>query len=119
RALASEDLQPDGTLSKLPWYVSHEGLLLAWEEARTHRVGSRWYNLGAHTLWIGHRTRQLEGAHVEYFRGLANPIGLKVGPGLDAPTLVRLLDRLDPDGQPGRVTLVTRFGADRLLDDLP
>lgn len=116
---AREGLTPDGSLRKLPWYVSHEGLLLAWEEARTHRVGGRWYNLGAHTLWIGHRTRQLEGAHVEYFRGIDNPIGLKVGPGLDAPGLVRLLDRLDPDGEPGRITLVTRFGADHVGEALP
>lgn len=114
-----DGLQSDGTVRKQPWYVSHEGLLLAWEEARTQRVGNRWYNLGAHTLWIGHRTRQLDGAHVEYFRGIANPIGLKVGPGLDARGLVRLLDRLDPDDQPGRITLVTRFGADRILDALP
>jgi 3-deoxy-7-phosphoheptulonate synthase len=92
-------------------FTSHEGLLLPWEEAQTAPVGDRFFNLGAHMLWIGDRTRQLDGAHVEYFRGIENPIGIKVGPSLNPSDLQRLLERIEPENRPGRVTLITRLGA--------
>lgn len=100
-------------------YASHEGLLLPWEEAQTVVTPEGAYNLGAHFLWIGDRTRQLDGAHVDYFRGLRNPIGVKVGPSLPADELVDLLDRLDPEQEPGRITLITRYGSDRIGEHLP
>ncbi|KAJ2778307.1 hypothetical protein H4R18_004670 [Coemansia javaensis] len=78
-----------------------------------------WYNLSAHFVWIGDRTRQLNGAHIEYFRGVRNPIGVKVGPSMEADELVRVLDILDPDNEPGRVTLITRYGAGKIGEFLP
>jgi 3-deoxy-7-phosphoheptulonate synthase len=99
------------SLQTVELFTSHEGLLLPWEEAQTVRVGDSWFNLGAHMLWIGDRTRQLDGAHVEYFRGIANPIGVKVGPSLAPEDLVALLAALEPDDRPGRLTLITRLGA--------
>ncbi|KAJ2501183.1 hypothetical protein GGH96_002103 [Coemansia sp. RSA 1972] len=78
-----------------------------------------WYNLSAHFIWIGDRTRQLDGAHVEYFRGVKNPVGVKVGPTMDPAELVRALDILDPDFESGRVTLITRYGAAKIADFLP
>lgn len=108
-----------GPLSRVDFFTSHEGLLLAYEEALTRSLGGAAYNLGAHFLWIGERTRALEGAHVEYFRGIGNPIGLKVGPSLPAEELVALCDTLDPDGVPGRLTLITRYGAELVADRLP
>lgn len=106
-------------LRSVDFYSSHEGLLLAWEEAQTAEVDGRWYNLGAHLLWIGNRTRALDEAHVEYFRGIHNPIGIKIGSGLAPDELTALLDRLDPDDEPGRITLIHRFGAARIATDLP
>ncbi|KAJ1960379.1 hypothetical protein GGI12_003834 [Dipsacomyces acuminosporus] len=78
-----------------------------------------WYNLSAHFIWIGDRTRQLDGAHVEYFRGVKNPVGVKVGPTMEADELVRILDILDPLFEPGRVTLITRYGAGKIAQFLP
>ena len=109
----------DDTLRTVELYTSHEGLLLPYEEAQTEAVGERFYNLGAHFLWIGDRTRQLDGAHIEYFRGIANPIGLKCGPSLDPDELVEVMAALDPDDEPGRLTLITRYGADRIDELLP
>ena len=100
-------------------YASHEGLLLPYEEALTEAVGDRWYDLGAHMLWIGDRTRQLDGAHVEFFRGIENPIGIKVGPTMAPDELVELIATLEPANRPGRVTLITRLGADRVGALLP
>ncbi|MEC9466067.1 MAG: 3-deoxy-7-phosphoheptulonate synthase class II [Myxococcota bacterium] len=100
-------------------FASHEGLLLAYEEAHTAQVANRWYNLGAHMLWIGDRTRQLDGAHVEYFRGIENPIGVKVGPTMTPGDLVKSLETLEPANRPGRMTLITRMGAGRVAEDLP
>lgn len=108
----AEDSQ---NLSSVEWYVSHEGLMLEYEE----RVTKERYNLGTHYLWIGDRTRQLDGAHVEYFRGLRNPIGVKVGPSMAPEELIRLLNILDPDDEPGKVTLITRFGHTKVKDHLP
>src|SRR6185437_16533036 len=102
-------------------YSSHEALLLPYEEALT-RADARTaaaYDLSAHLLWIGERTRQLDGAHVEFASGIANPIGLKVGPGTTPAELTALVRRLSRDGEPGRLTLITRLGADRIRALLP
>lgn len=108
-------------LERIDFFTSHEALLLPYEEALTRWVpaAGAYYHLGAHTLWVGERTRQLDGAHVEYLRGLRNPLGVKVGPSATPDHLVALLDRLDPDGEPGRITLITRFGAARIGEALP
>jgi 3-deoxy-7-phosphoheptulonate synthase len=103
------------------FYTSHEALLLGFEEAMT-RVDSTTgdnYATSGHMLWIGDRTRQLDHAHVEYFRGVKNPIGLKCGPSLKPDELIRLLDVLNPENEPGRMTLIGRFGADKVFDHLP
>ncbi len=103
------------------FYTAHEGLLLNYEEAMT-RVDSTsgdLYATSAHLLWIGERTRQLDGAHVEYMRGISNPIGCKVGPGMDPDELIRLIDMLNPKNQAGRLTLMARMGADVVGDKLP
>jgi 3-deoxy-7-phosphoheptulonate synthase len=108
------------TLRKIDFFTSHEGLLLPYEEALTRRAeDGRWYNLGAHFLWLGERTRDLDGAHVEYFRGLANPIGVKIGPSTKPEDLARMVDILDPDREPGRLMLITRFGAKMIGELLP
>lgn len=100
-------------------YSSHEGLLLAYEQAHTAEFGGRWYNTGAHMLWIGERTRALDHAHVEYFRGIENPVGVKLGPTTRPDDVLALLDVLSPGDAPGRVTLITRLGAGRVDDALP
>ncbi|MFC0283126.1 class II 3-deoxy-7-phosphoheptulonate synthase [Camelimonas abortus] len=103
------------------FYTSHEALLLGYEQALT-RVDSTtgdWYATSGHMLWIGDRTRQLDHAHVEYFRGIQNPVGVKCGPSLSPDELVRLIDVLNPKNEPGRLTLICRFGADRAGDHLP
>lgn len=102
-------------------FTAHEALLLPYEQALT-RVDSltgRWYDCSAHFLWIGDRTRQPDGAHVAFLAGVDNPIGVKCGPSLDPDTLRHLLDRLDPDRVPGRITLITRLGAGRVATALP
>ncbi|GGE37525.1 phospho-2-dehydro-3-deoxyheptonate aldolase [Agaricicola taiwanensis] len=102
-------------------YTSHEALLLNVEEAMT-RVDSTsgdWYATSGHMLWIGDRTRQPDHAHVEFCRGVKNPIGIKCGPSLAIDELKRLLDLLDPDNEPGRITLIARFGSDKVADHLP
>lgn len=102
-------------------YTSHEALLLGYEEAMT-RVDStsgQYYDTSAHFLWIGDRTRQPDGAHVEFARGVKNPIGLKCGPSLEPDELLRLIDILDPHNEPGRLTLIARFGADKAATGLP
>ena len=116
--LAGTDI---GQIDRVDFFTSHEGLHLDYEQAQTRQVPRRtgWYDMSTHLPWIGLRTLQLDGAHVEFFRGLRNPIGMKVGPGIDAETLVRLLEVLDPQREPGRITLIHRFGVDRLADGLP
>jgi 3-deoxy-7-phosphoheptulonate synthase len=111
----------EGVVRSIPLYTSHEGLLLPYEEAMTQQPPrrARHYNLGAHFLWIGDRTRQPDGAHVEYFRGIANPIGVKVGPGCTTDDLARLVERLDPRREPGRLTLITRYGKAHVQQHLP
>ena len=111
----------------MPIYTSHEALLLPYEEALTRRaddaVGGTgapgWYAASAHLLWLGERTRQLDGAHIAFLRGIANPVGVKIGPGATAHEVLALLGALDPARQPGRVVLITRMGAGRLAERLP
>jgi 3-deoxy-7-phosphoheptulonate synthase len=103
------------------FYTSHEALLLGYEQAMT-RVDSTtgdWYATSGHMVWIGDRTRQLDHAHVEFFRGIRNPIGLKCGPTTTVDGLLKLIDVLDPQNQAGRLTLIGRFGADKVFDNLP
>jgi len=103
------------------FFTSHEALLLTYEQALT-RVDSltgKWYGCSAHLLWVGDRTRQLDGAHVEYMRGIENPIGLKCGPSMEAEELLRLIEALNPANIPGRLTLIARMGADKVEAKLP
>ncbi len=116
QAVGVHELEP---LRTVELFSSHEALLLAWEQAQTEAVGDRWYNLGAHMLWIGNRTRQLDGAHIEYARGIENPLGIKVGPGLSGDELLALLDRVEPNNRAGRITLISRFGAASIREGLP
>jgi 3-deoxy-7-phosphoheptulonate synthase len=108
-------------MQRTQFYTSHEGLALAYEQAQTRKVPRRdgWYNLSTHFPWIGVRTAQLEGAHVEYFRGIRNPIGVKIGPTMSVPWLVGLIGVLNPHDEPGRLTLIHRFGADQVAEALP
>ena len=103
------------------FYTSHEALLLPYEESMT-RIDSTtggWYDTSAHMLWVGDRTRQSDHAHVEFLRGINNPLGIKCGPSLEADDLLRLLDILNPDNEAGRITLITRMGAGQAADHLP
>lgn len=113
-------VNPD-KLQRVSFYTSHEALHLPYEEALTRFDGRRglYYNLGAHMLWVGDRTRRPDGAHAEYLRGIANPVGVKVGPGADPDELVRLLDVINPDRGAGRITLITRMGRERVATHLP
>ena len=110
-------------LAETELYTSHEALLLNYEEALTRRDTitdeKDWYSTSAHMIWIGDRTRQPDGAHIEYMRGIGNPIGLKCGPSLDPDELVRLIEILNPDNIPGRLTLIARMGADKVKTGLP
>jgi len=102
-------------------YTSHEALLLNYEQALTRRdhLSGNWYDCSAHMLWIGERTRQLDHAHMEFFKGIHNPVGVKVGPGMDPDDLIRMIDTINPENEAGRLTLITRMGADVLGDKLP
>ena len=110
-------------LAETDFYTSHESLLLNYEEALTRRDTitdeKDWYATSAHMIWIGDRTRQPDGAHVEYMRGIGNPVGLKCGPSLDPDELVRLIETLNPDNVPGKLTLIARMGADKVRAGLP
>jgi 3-deoxy-7-phosphoheptulonate synthase len=115
------DLESHPELKTTDFYTSHEGLLLPYEQALT-RVDSTsgdWYCTSGHLLWIGDRTRQPDGAHVEFCRGIKNPLGLKCGPSLKPEELIRLIDILNPDNEPGRLTLICRFGAEKVAEHLP
>ncbi len=103
------------------FYTSHEALLLPYEQAltRTDSTTGEWYACSAHFLWIGDRTRQPDGAHVEFLRGVRNPIGIKVGPTTQAADLLRLIETLNPGEEPGRITLISRMGAERVGQMLP
>ena len=103
------------------FYASHEALVLHYEQAQTRYIPrqSRWYNLATHFPWIGMRTAQLEGEHVEYCRGIANPVGVKIGTAMDADWLQRLVTTLDPNNEPGKLALIHRFGARDIESALP
>ncbi|MGI9387815.1 MAG: class II 3-deoxy-7-phosphoheptulonate synthase [Methyloligellaceae bacterium] len=102
-------------------YTSHEGLLLWYEQAMTRQdsLTGKWYDCSAHLVWIGDRTRQPDGAHVEFFRGIHNPIGIKCGPTLETDDLMQLIETLNPDNEAGRITLISRMGADNVEKYLP
>ena len=107
--------------TRVDFYASHEGLHLLYEQAQTRFIARRnhWYNLSTHMPWIGMRTAKIGGAHVEYFRGIANPIGVKVGAGMSAEWLQELIQVLNPQNQPGRLTLIHRFGSKDIEQRLP
>jgi 3-deoxy-7-phosphoheptulonate synthase len=103
-----------------PIFTSHEALLLPYEEALTRRdAAGQWWATSGHMLWLGDRTRQVDGAHVEYLRGIDNVVGVKCGPDLGADDLLRLIDALDPDNRAGKLVLIGRFGARRIDQALP
>lgn len=108
-------------LRKTDFYTSHEALLLNYEEAltRTDSTTGDWYDTSAHMLWIGARTHQLDHAHIEYVRGIKNPLGLKCSPAMTPDELIRLIDILNPNNIPGRLTLIARMGHDQVRDKLP
>ncbi len=115
------DLGAEEGLHQVDFFTSHEALILPYEECLT-RIDSLtddWYDCSAHMVWIGDRTRQLEGAHVEFMSGINNPIGCKIGPSSTPAEVVALCQRLNPDRVAGRLTLITRFGADRIRELLP
>ena len=108
-------------LRSVDFNTSHESLLLGYEEflTRVDSTSGDWYDTSAHMLWIGDRTRQPDGAHIEFVRGIKNPIGMKCGPSLDSDELLKLIDLINPSNEEGRLTLITRYGADNLDDHLP
>ena len=109
------------TLRETDFYTSHEALLLPYEEAFTRQdsITGDWYNVAAHMVWIGDRTRQLDGAHVEYMRGIKNPIGIKAGPSMDPEDLVRLVAAVNPENEAGRLNIIVRMGANKVGDHMP
>jgi 3-deoxy-7-phosphoheptulonate synthase len=115
------DLISERRLHEVDVWTSHEGLLLDYEEGLTRRdsLTGEWYDCSAHMLWVGDRTRRADGAHVEFFSGVRNPLGLKVGPTATADELLDTCERLDPERTPGRLTLIARMGAGRVEDELP
>jgi 3-deoxy-7-phosphoheptulonate synthase len=106
---------------RVDFYTSHEALLLDYEQGLTRQVPRQWgwFNLGTHFPWIGMRTADLEGAHIEYMRGLRNPVAVKIGPSVKPEQLLRLIDALNPDEEPGRLTLIHRMGAAKVAEALP
>ena len=108
-------------LRSVDFYTSHESLLLGYEESLTRldSTSDEWYDTSAHMLWIGDRTRQLDGAHIEFVRGIKNPIGLKCGPSLEPEELIKLIDIINPENEEGRLTLITRFGENNVEKHLP
>jgi len=108
-------------LESVDFFTSHEALHLPFEEALTRRDPNtgQWYATSAHMVWIGERTRQLDGAHLEYAKGLSNPVGVKCGPTMQPDDLLRLIDALNPDNEAGRLVLITRMGADTVREKLP
>ncbi len=115
------DLHDDKSLQAVDFYTSHEALILPYEQALTRQdsLTGDFYDCSAHMLWIGDRTHQLEGAHVEFLRGVANPIGLKVGPRVSTDELLQLVSVLNPDNTPGRLTLISRMGREHVQAKLP
>ena len=108
-------------LHDVDFYTSHEALILGYEEALTRQdsLTGDWYDCSAHMVWIGERTRKLDGAHVEFFRGIHNPVGCKIGPTTTPEDVLDLCEALNPDRIAGRLTLISRMGADQVSDRLP
>lgn len=108
-------------LGRIEFYTSHEGLHLGYEEAMTRKdtITGEYFNLGAHMIWIGERTREIDGAHVEYCKGISNPIGIKIGPSMTKDELINLLKYLNPENEQGRITLITRLGVNNVRKVLP
>ncbi|KEQ19797.1 class II 3-deoxy-7-phosphoheptulonate synthase [Endozoicomonas numazuensis] len=108
-------------ISETDFYTSHEALLLPYEQALTRQdsISGNWYDCSAHMLWVGDRTRQVEGAHVEFVRGIHNPIGLKAGPTMPPEDLIRLIDLINPENEAGRLNVIVRMGADNVEKHLP
>jgi len=121
--MAACGLDPDlvPQLQGTDFFVSHEALLLGYEEAMTRQdsLTGQWYDTSAHMLWVGDRTRFTGSAHIEFLRGVGNPVAMKVGPSLKADDLLRLIDALNPANEPGRLTLIGRFGHDKIGSHLP
>lgn len=115
------DPDTDASLRSTDFFTSHEALLLGYEEALTRRdpTSGDWYAASGHMVWIGDRTRQPDHAHVEFCSGIKNPIGLKCGPSLEPDGLIELIDKLNPQNEPGRLTLICRYGADKVEEHLP
>lgn len=109
------------TLRETDFYTSHEALLLNYEEAFTRQdsLTGEWYDVSSHMLWIGDRTRQIDGAHVEFMRGIHNPIGIKAGPSMDPDDLIKLCDILNPNNEAGRLNIIVRMGADKVSEGMP
>jgi 3-deoxy-7-phosphoheptulonate synthase len=112
-------LTQHSVLDTVDFFTSHEALILLQEAALTKEYDGKFYNTGAHFLWIGNRTRELVNGHVEYVRGIENPVGVKVGPGMSGPELVELIKIIDPSNTPGRIVLISRFGCDKVSEELP
>jgi len=115
------DLGAEVGLHQVDFWTSHEALILPYEECLTRMdsLSGDWFDCSAHMLWVGDRTRQLDGAHVEFVSGVGNPLGVKIGPTTSPDDAVQLCERLNPQRTPGRLTLITRFGADRIEEHLP
>jgi 3-deoxy-7-phosphoheptulonate synthase len=115
------DTESEPKLHEVDFYTSHEALILGYEEALTRQdsLTGDWYDCSAHMLWIGERTRQIDGAHVEFLSGVGNPVGVKLGPTATPDEVIALCDRLNPERVPGRLTLITRMGADHVDAALP
>lgn len=118
-----EAIQPDtfSTLQKVDFYTSHEALNLYYDSAQTRKVPRKagHFNLSSHLVWLGNRTRELDGAHVEYFRGINNPVGIKVGPPFEIDETLKLIETLNPSHEAGKIVLITRFGKDEITEQLP
>jgi 3-deoxy-7-phosphoheptulonate synthase len=115
------DLDRDANLHHVDFWTSHDALVLGYEEALTRNdsLTGDWYDCSAHMLWVGERTRQLDGAHVQFLSGVHNPLGCKLGPRATPEEVLALCERLNPDRVPGRLTLIARMGANRVTETLP
>ena len=120
-AACGVDLGTDSNLHEVDFYTSHEALLLGYEEALTRRdsLTGDWYDCSAHMLWVGERTRQIDGGHVEFLSGIANPVASKVGPAATPAELLALCEKLDPNNEPGRLTFIARMGSGLVEEALP
>jgi 3-deoxy-7-phosphoheptulonate synthase len=115
------DLMSEESLHQVDFFTSHEALILGYEEALTRQdsISGEFYDCSAHMVWVGERTRQLDGAHLEFLSGIHNPVGCKIGPTATTAEVLTLCERLNPDRVPGRLSLITRMGAARVADTLP